>query len=60
VTKFGAGQKAFLQKQIQDEVGHDESVIPKTTRRILGQKYGLLTLPDARQLVREILGAVRS
>jgi hypothetical protein len=60
VTKFEAKHKAFLQKQIQDEVGHDESMIPKATRRILRLKYGLLNLPDALQLVREILGAVRS
>ena len=60
VTKFGAGQKAFLRKQIQDEVGHDELVIPKATRRILGQKYGLLNLPDALQLAKEILGSARS
>jgi len=36
VTKFEAGQKMFLHQQIQDEVGHDESVIPKATQRILG------------------------
>jgi hypothetical protein len=38
MTKFEAVQKTFLQQQFQDEVSHDESVIPNSTRRILGQK----------------------
>jgi len=52
--KIEAGQMAFFQQRIRDEVGHDELVIRKATRRVLGQKYVLFRLPDTRQLIREI------